>query len=181
MALETTTPSEAGASLDPQQRMDGLLAQLGTRPDGLSSREATRQLAQYGRNELVRRQGTSHVTELARQFSHPLALLVAAVQEGRAQVSCSSSPGSVSPGCNATRCRPPRAAASRTSSARLAAPVARLATGGRIRVAVCVSGSVGTGPTYGRRRQRPSGDLGGPASCFYGGAGLGLRNAARVG
>ncbi len=43
---------------------------------GLTSREAERRLAQYGRNEVVRRHGPSKARELGRQFAHPLALLL---------------------------------------------------------------------------------------------------------
>jgi calcium-translocating P-type ATPase len=47
-----------------------------SRPVGLSSREADRRLVAYGRNELVR-QGRRHWSrELAKQVSHPLALLL---------------------------------------------------------------------------------------------------------
>jgi magnesium-transporting ATPase (P-type) len=52
------------------------LQQLRSRPDGLSSREAQRRLAAYGRNELVRRGGTRWPRELAQQLTHPLALLL---------------------------------------------------------------------------------------------------------
>jgi magnesium-transporting ATPase (P-type) len=43
---------------------------------GLTSREAERRLAQYGRNEVSRRGGPSRARELGRQFGHPLALLL---------------------------------------------------------------------------------------------------------
>ena len=46
-------------------------------PRGLSQREAERRLLQYGRNELVRRGSRRWPRELARQFTHPLALLLA--------------------------------------------------------------------------------------------------------
>ena len=45
---------------------------------GLAPREAERRLLQYGRNEIVRREGDGLLVELARQFTHPLALLLAA-------------------------------------------------------------------------------------------------------
>jgi calcium-translocating P-type ATPase len=45
-------------------------------PRGLTSREAARRLAQYGRNEVTRRAGPGRGRELARQFAHPLALLL---------------------------------------------------------------------------------------------------------
>jgi hypothetical protein len=40
--------------IDPQERIDVLLAHLGTRASGLSSREAERRVAQFGRNEISR-------------------------------------------------------------------------------------------------------------------------------
>lgn len=49
---------------------------LKTHPEGLSSREAERRLTQYGSNELERRRGVEWPRELARQFTHPLALLL---------------------------------------------------------------------------------------------------------
>ena len=45
-------------------------------PSGLRSREAGRRLQQYGANEIRRRERVSHVRDLARQFTHPLALLL---------------------------------------------------------------------------------------------------------
>ena len=45
---------------------------------GLPEREAARRLAQYGRNELVRRGTRQWPRELRRQFTHPLALLLTA-------------------------------------------------------------------------------------------------------
>ena len=53
-----------------------VLGDLQTQPVGLTSREAERRLTQYGRNEVTRRQGPGRVAELARQFAHPLALLL---------------------------------------------------------------------------------------------------------
>jgi calcium-translocating P-type ATPase len=46
------------------------------RPPGLSSREAERRLVAYGRNELVRKGGRRWPRELAKQVTHPLALLL---------------------------------------------------------------------------------------------------------
>jgi calcium-translocating P-type ATPase len=63
-------------SVDPQERIDSLLAHLGTRPEGLSSREAQRRLAQYGPNQITRAAGPAWWRELARQLAHPLALLL---------------------------------------------------------------------------------------------------------
>ena len=51
---------------------------LGSTSHGLSQREAERRLLQYGRNELVRRGSRRWPRELARQFTHPLALLLTA-------------------------------------------------------------------------------------------------------
>ena len=45
-------------------------------PGGLSSREAQRRLTQYGSNQVERRRGAQWPQELARQFTHPLALLL---------------------------------------------------------------------------------------------------------
>ena len=53
-----------------------LLRDLDTTPRGLSAREAERRLVQYGPNELRRRGGVQWPRELARQLTHPLALLL---------------------------------------------------------------------------------------------------------
>ncbi len=53
-----------------------LLAHLGTRSEGLSSREADRRLTQFGANEISRTAQSSRIGELVRQFVHPLALLL---------------------------------------------------------------------------------------------------------
>jgi calcium-translocating P-type ATPase len=45
-------------------------------PAGLSAREARRRLEQHGPNLIERRRGPSRVRDLARQFTHPLALLL---------------------------------------------------------------------------------------------------------
>jgi len=65
-----------GVAVDPEERLDLLLGHLGTRRDGLSDREAARRLEQHGPNEIRRREGKSRLRELARQFTHPLALLL---------------------------------------------------------------------------------------------------------
>ncbi len=62
--------------LDPDERIELLLRHLGTRPEGLRSREAARRLSQYGRNEITRREGSSRLRDFARQFTHPLAILL---------------------------------------------------------------------------------------------------------
>ncbi|HEU5378440.1 MAG TPA: cation-transporting P-type ATPase [Ktedonobacteraceae bacterium] len=53
-----------------------LFRDLRTSPDGLTSREAARRLVVYGPNELRRRGGRTWPGALARQFTHPLALLL---------------------------------------------------------------------------------------------------------
>ncbi|MGZ6627879.1 MAG: HAD-IC family P-type ATPase, partial [Solirubrobacteraceae bacterium] len=63
-------------AVDPQERVDSLLAHLGTRPDGLSGREAQRRLTQFGLNAITRTADVSRARELLRQFVHPLALLL---------------------------------------------------------------------------------------------------------
>jgi calcium-translocating P-type ATPase len=59
--------------LEPQDR---LLRDLRTTAHGLSSREAARRLVQHGPNALRRRGGVRWPGELARQLTHPLALLL---------------------------------------------------------------------------------------------------------
>lgn len=68
--------SMASASPDPTEAVDDLLRSLRTHQEGLSSREAQRRLTQYGPNQLERRGGARWPQELARQFTHPLALLL---------------------------------------------------------------------------------------------------------
>ena len=60
--------------VDPQDRIDSLLAHLGTKTRGLTGREAQRRLDQFGPNEITRTQKSSRLGELARQLAHPLAL-----------------------------------------------------------------------------------------------------------
>jgi calcium-translocating P-type ATPase len=62
--------------IDPEERLDLLLRHLGTRRAGLRPREAARRLEQYGPNEIRRREQVSHLRDLLRQFTHPLALLL---------------------------------------------------------------------------------------------------------
>jgi magnesium-transporting ATPase (P-type) len=62
--------------IDPQDRIDSLLAHLGARTEGLTEREAQRRLDQFGPNEITRTQKSSRLRELARQLAHPLALLL---------------------------------------------------------------------------------------------------------
>ncbi|MEV4476564.1 cation-transporting P-type ATPase [Nonomuraea salmonea] len=74
--------------VDPTERLDLLLRDLRSSRSGLSSREAARRLIHYGPNELRRRGGRRWPRELARQFTHPLALLlwVAAALAGTAGI-----------------------------------------------------------------------------------------------
>ncbi len=58
------------------QSAELLLRNLRSSEHGLSSREAARRLLQYGPNELTRRGGPAWPAELARQVTHPLALLL---------------------------------------------------------------------------------------------------------
>ncbi len=62
---------------DPREPLGALFRDLDSTPDGLSAREAARRLVAYGPNTLVRRGGRRWPGELARQFTHPLALLLA--------------------------------------------------------------------------------------------------------
>ena len=65
-----------GSAPDPNERIDLLLRDLRASRGGLSQREAERRLLAYGPNELRRRAGRRWPRELARQFTHPLALLL---------------------------------------------------------------------------------------------------------
>jgi calcium-translocating P-type ATPase len=76
MAGSIEQVSMASASPDPTEAVDDLLRSLRTHQEGLSSREAQRRLTQYGPNQLERRGGARWPRELARQFTHPLALLL---------------------------------------------------------------------------------------------------------
>jgi calcium-translocating P-type ATPase len=61
---------------DPEEHLALLQRDLRANRDGLSTLEAGRRLVQYGANELRRRGGRRWPGELARQFTHPLALLL---------------------------------------------------------------------------------------------------------
>ena len=67
--------SRPGA-IDPNERIDLLVRDLRSSLDGLSAREAERRLLSHGPNLLERRKGRSWPGELARQLTHPLALLL---------------------------------------------------------------------------------------------------------
>ena len=74
--MDDPRPPERVPAIDPEERIDLLLRDLRATRDGLSSREAMRRLVVYGRNELQSRKQTSWPRELAKQFTHPLALLL---------------------------------------------------------------------------------------------------------
>jgi magnesium-transporting ATPase (P-type) len=63
---------------DPLEPLAQLLRDLRSSPSGLSDREAARRLEVSGPNELARRGGRRWPGELARQFTHLLAMLLAA-------------------------------------------------------------------------------------------------------
>jgi len=82
---QVTPPSRASGAkpdptaegvVDPQERIDLLLSHLGTRPGGLSEREAQRRSIQFGPNAITRSATAGRLSELVRQFIHPLALLL---------------------------------------------------------------------------------------------------------
>src|SRR5271165_5777694 len=64
------------AEVEPTEQVDVLMRDLRASPLGLSQAEAQRRLIQYGPNELTRRGGRKWPAELARQLTHPLALLL---------------------------------------------------------------------------------------------------------
>ena len=73
------SPSPSLGSFDGVEVLESqavLLRDLDTTPRGLSAREADRRLVQYGPNALRRRGGVQWPGELARQLTHPLALLL---------------------------------------------------------------------------------------------------------
>jgi calcium-translocating P-type ATPase len=72
----TLTAPVVAPAPDPREPVTRLLRDLGTRPEGLSDREAERRLAQVGPNELPQRGGRSWPRALLRQFTHPLAVLL---------------------------------------------------------------------------------------------------------
>jgi calcium-translocating P-type ATPase len=67
---------EATPAPDPNERIDLLLRDLRASRAGLSQREAERRLLAHGPNQLSRRGGRRWPRELAKQFTHPLALLL---------------------------------------------------------------------------------------------------------
>ncbi len=80
-ARKTAVAPPAGAldltaEVDATERVDLLLRDLRSSREGLTTREAERRLVQHGPNELRRRGGARWPRELARQLTHPLALLL---------------------------------------------------------------------------------------------------------
>ncbi len=84
-------------TLDVEEAAKLLLRDLRTGEHGLTSSEAQRRLVQYGPNELTRRGGLRWPTELARQLTHPLALLCGSRRRCR---SLSAASPSRSPCCS---------------------------------------------------------------------------------
>jgi calcium-translocating P-type ATPase len=76
MASAAAPAERERPALDPEERIDRLLSDLGTRPEGLSGREAERRLTQHGPNEVVRRETASPLQALVAQLTHPLAALL---------------------------------------------------------------------------------------------------------
>ncbi|HEY7933322.1 MAG TPA: cation-transporting P-type ATPase, partial [Solirubrobacteraceae bacterium] len=68
--------ADPGEAFEPTEHIDLLMRDLRSSPQGLSRAEAQRRLIQYGPNELSRRGGLKWPGELARQLTHPLALLL---------------------------------------------------------------------------------------------------------
>ncbi|MHA6757987.1 cation-translocating P-type ATPase [Streptacidiphilus sp. PAMC 29251] len=74
----TTPPTEAAPPpADPREPLTDLFQDLNSSPQGLPAREAARRLIAYGPNSLVRRGGRRWPGEVARQLTHPLALVLA--------------------------------------------------------------------------------------------------------
>ena len=77
-----TSSTAAGSDLeefdDPREPLTTLFRDLRSSIDGLSVREAERRLVVHGPNELTRRGGRRWPRQLAAQFTHPLAVLLAA-------------------------------------------------------------------------------------------------------
>ena len=69
-------PQNPAGAVEPTERVELLMRDLRSSPQGISAAEAARRLIQYGPNELRRRGGPGWPRELARQLTHPLALLL---------------------------------------------------------------------------------------------------------
>ena len=72
------SPGPDGPSADPREPAARLLRDLRTSPAGLNATEAERRRHRYGPNELPARRRRAWPAALARQFTHPLALLLVA-------------------------------------------------------------------------------------------------------
>ena len=70
------TPELLPEPWDVFEPVEALFRDLRSRPQGLRSREVARRLVAYGPNELQRRGRAHWPAQLARQFTHPLALLL---------------------------------------------------------------------------------------------------------
>jgi calcium-translocating P-type ATPase len=68
--------ARAPADFDPRWDTATLFRSLATGPGGISGREAERRLIVYGRNEIVPRGGSRWPRQLAKQLTHPLAVLL---------------------------------------------------------------------------------------------------------
>ncbi len=77
LAQRTQPGNPGGLAADPLEPLAQLFRDLRTSASGLSGREAARRLEVSGPNELSRRGGRRWPGELARQFTQPLALLLA--------------------------------------------------------------------------------------------------------
>jgi magnesium-transporting ATPase (P-type) len=75
-AAELTPVPDAVTAVDGTEPVGLLLRNLRTSHSGLSQRQADRRLVVFGPNVLTRRGGRRWPHELARQFTHPLALLL---------------------------------------------------------------------------------------------------------
>lgn len=73
----TDRPPDGGDTPDPREPVALLFRDLRTSARGLADREADRRQAVYGPNTLTARGGRRWPRELAQQFTHPLALLLA--------------------------------------------------------------------------------------------------------
>jgi calcium-translocating P-type ATPase len=76
VSLPADTADGAPTEFDATESVELLLRDLRSSRTGLSTSEAQRRLLQYGANELRRRGGLQWPRELARQLTHPLALLL---------------------------------------------------------------------------------------------------------
>jgi calcium-translocating P-type ATPase len=79
LTVENADPREdidGAGQIEPTEQVELLMRDLRSSPQGLSEAEAKRRLIQYGPNELRRRGGLKWPRELARQLTHPLALLL---------------------------------------------------------------------------------------------------------